>query len=96
MEANTSQQSVLCRAAGANVLGQNEAIVWFRRCAWHTILRLYFWTGGFFSLFLIQGKGGPGVLAKHQLTLHSQSHQLHSDQVLGANHGLEQSFALLH
>lgn len=40
---------------GANALGQNETIVRFKRCAWHTILRLYFWTGGFFSLFLIQG-----------------------------------------
>ncbi|DBB05138.1 TPA: hypothetical protein ACH3X3_010391 [Trebouxia sp. C0006] len=40
---------------GANALGKNKAIVRFRRCAWHTVLRLYFWTGGFFTLFLIQG-----------------------------------------
>ncbi|KAA6419141.1 MAG: hypothetical protein FRX49_10881 [Trebouxia sp. A1-2] len=40
---------------GANALGQNEAFVCFRRCAWHTVLRLYFWTGGFFFLFPIQG-----------------------------------------
>ncbi|KAL0025452.1 hypothetical protein WJX77_001094 [Trebouxia sp. C0004] len=39
----------------ANALGQKETIVWFRRCAWHTVLRLYFWTGGFLFLFLIQG-----------------------------------------
>jgi len=54
----------MCPAAGANALGQNEAIVRFRRCAWHTLLRLYFWTGGFFALFLIQGTTGLGMLAK--------------------------------
>ncbi len=41
--------------AGDNVLGANKIWVQFRRCAWHTALRLYFWTGGFFTLFLIQG-----------------------------------------
>jgi len=81
----------VCPAAGANALGKNKAIVRFRRCAWHTVLRLYFWTGGFFTLFLIQGKqAGLGVLTKHHPTLHSQAHQLHSGQALGAKHGLEQ------
>jgi len=66
IEASTSQQSgrvSVCPAAGANALCHNEALVRFRRCAWHTVLRLYFWTGGFFSLFLIQGKAGLRMLA---------------------------------
>ncbi len=75
----------MCPAAGANALGQNEAIVRFRRCAWHTLLRLYFWTGGFFALFLIQGKAGLGMLAKHYP---NSAQSVTSGQALGANHGL--------
>lgn len=54
-------------AAGTNALGQNEHLVYARRCAWHTFLRVYFWTGGFFTLFLIQGN--PLTYAAKQLLI---------------------------
>ena len=40
---------------GENVFGLNKRWVKFRRQAWHTFLRIFFYTGGFGLLILIRG-----------------------------------------